>query len=140
MTTMGRCSTACPMMLKRYNYTCLVASSGAEAIGMIGKSGVDLVLLDLVMPELDGIETLSELKKIDPDLPVVMITGRGDIDAAVRATKLGAYDFIAKPVDATRLVQTVQRAIERFELQKSVRQLEMSLEWISAKAAPWGLL
>ena len=112
--------------------------SGAEAIGMIGKSGVDLVLLDLVMPELDGIETLSELKKIDPDLPVVMITGRGDIDAAVRATKLGAYDFIAKPVDATRLVQTAQRAIERFELQKSVRQLEMSLEWIFGKSSVMG--
>ena len=126
------------VMLKRYNYTCLVASSGAEAIGMIGKSGVDLVLLDLVMPELDGLETLSELKKIDPDLPVVMITGRGDIDAAVRATKLGAYDFIAKPVDATRLVQTVQRAIERFEFQKSVRQLEMSLEWIFGKSSVMG--
>ena len=94
----------------------------------------DLILLDLVMPELDGMETLSELQKIDQDLPVIMVTGHADIATAVRAVKLGAYDFIAKPFQPHILILTIQRALERSEFQRSVRQLEASLESILGKS------
>jgi PAS domain S-box-containing protein len=125
---------ALSQMLRRHDFRCLLASSGSEAIRTVKSNSVDLVLLDLAMPELDGMETLAELKGIDPEMPVIMITGRGDIAAAVRATKLGAYDFITKPPSPDRLVQTIQKALERSELEKSVRQLERSLEWILGKS------
>ena len=89
---------------------------------MTRAGGIDLVVLDLMMPGLDGMETLSALKRLDPELPVIMVTGCDDVDAVVRATKLGAYDFVTKPARADKLTQTVQRALERFELQRSVRQ------------------
>lgn len=122
-------------ILSRHGYDCLFALSGTEALRAIRGEAVDLVLLDLVMPELDGMETLSALKRIEPGIPVVMVTGRGDINAAVRAMRLGAYDFIEKPPSAERLIQTVQKAIERSQLERSVRQLERSLEWILGKSA-----
>jgi len=125
-------------ILSTCGYTCVPASSGAEAIGVTRAGGIDLVVLDLMMPDVDGMETLSELKRLDPELPVIMVTGCDDVDAAVRATKLGAYDFVTKPARADKLTQTVQRALERFELQRSVRQLEASLEWIFGKSVVMG--
>ncbi len=125
-------------ILSTCGYTCVPASSGAEAIGVTRAGGIDLVVLDLMMPELDGMETLSALKRFDPELPVIMVTGCDDVDAVVRATKLGAYDFVTKPARADKLTQTVQRALERFELQRSVRQLEASLEWVFGKSAVVG--
>ena len=91
-------------ILSTYGYTCVPASNWAGAIGVTRAGGIDLVLLDIMMPELDGMETLSELKRLDPELPVVMVTGCDDVDVAVRATKLGAYDFITKPTQADKLI------------------------------------
>ena len=122
-------------ILTHHGYTSLLAPTGAEAIALAQTTRVDLALLDLVMPEMDGMETLSQLKRIDPELPIVMITGRGDIASAVRATKLGAYDFITKPPDPPRLIQTIQRAIDLSETQRSTRQLESTLEWVFGKSA-----
>ena len=114
--------------LIKYGFMPFEASSGAEAIKAVKSLDIDLVLLDLVMPGLDGMETLLELKKIDPDLPVIMVTGQGDISTAVRATKTGAYDFVTKPVQIQNLVQAIERGLEQFELQRSVSQLQALLE------------
>jgi PAS domain S-box-containing protein len=126
---------ALSQVLSRHGYDCLFALSGTEALRAIRREAVDLVLLDLVMPELDGMETLSALKRVEPEIPVIMVTGRGDVAAAVRAVKLGAYDFIEKPPRVERLTQAIQRALERSQLERSVRQLERSLKWILGKSA-----
>src|SRR5512143_578712 len=79
-------------------YRALVAGGGAAALDKVTHEGPDLVLLDVVMPEMDGLEVLRRLKELQPDLPVVMMSGNATIDTAVRATKLGAYDFVEKPL------------------------------------------
>ena len=75
------------------------------------------------MPEMDGIETLRRLKTVAPDLPVVMITVDTDLAAAVEATKLGAYDFLLRPVDEERLLLTIRHALERSSLRDQVENL-----------------
>ena len=103
-------------VLRKKDFATLEAGSGRDAIRILKEDDVDLVLLDLAMPEMDGIETLQEIKRIKPGVPVIIVTGRGDIAAAVRATKLGAYDFLSKPPQVERLVVTIRRALERSEL------------------------
>lgn len=96
-------------------------SSGRQAIELFKKEIPDAVLLDLKMPGMDGIETMQELKRIDPDIPIIIITAYGDVDAAVGAIKLGAYDFIVKPPKFDRLLLTLKRAIEKMQLEKAVK-------------------
>lgn len=121
--------------LGQYGFTFLEASGGTEAISIMKNRDVDLVLLDLVMPGSGGMETLLELKKIKVEVPVVMITGQGDISTAVQATKMGAYDFITKPLQTSKLIQTIQGGLEQFELRKSKWQLQASLKWIFGTGA-----
>jgi two-component system response regulator GlrR len=122
-------------LLSKYGFTPYEASDGAEAITAVKNLDLDLILLDLVMPGPDGMETLLQLKKIDPDMPVIMMTGRGDISTAVQAIKIGAYDFMAKPLQTNKLIPMIQGGLERFELQRSVKQLQTSLEWIFGESA-----
>ncbi len=89
--------------------------------GLIGTEKVkdedyDLVLCDIKMPKMDGIEVLEAIKKIKPEVPVVMISGHGDLDTAVNTMKLGAFDYISKPPDLNRLLNTVRNALDRKEL------------------------
>jgi len=125
-------------VLKKHGFATLEACGGAEAIEILGDQEIDLVLLDLAMPGMDGIATLQELRRVRPNVPVIIVTGRGDIATAVRATKLGAYDFLSKPPHADRLLVTIQRALERSELQQLLKQLdrsvEASLEWVFGKS------
>ena len=125
--------------LKKNNFIPFEAAGGAQAIDLLKKDSFDLVLLDVIMPEMDGIQTLRELKKINPAVPIIIITGNADVPTAVEAIKLGAYDFITKPPEINRLVLTIKRAIEAFELQKEVNHLdstvEISLEWIFGRSA-----
>jgi PAS domain S-box-containing protein len=121
-------------ILSKYGFVPYEASGEAEAIRAVKSLDLDLILLDLIMPGPDGMETLLELKKVDPDMPVIMMTGKGDISTAVQAIKIGAYDFITKPLQTNRLIQAIQGGLERFELRRSVRQLQTSLEWIFGKS------
>ena len=75
-------------------YRAIAVASGPEALARVGEEVPDLVILDIWLPEVDGIETLAELKRQWPELPVVMMSGHGTIETAVKATKLGAYDFV----------------------------------------------
>ncbi|NOZ25996.1 MAG: sigma-54-dependent Fis family transcriptional regulator [Nitrospirae bacterium] len=113
-------------------------SNGREALEVFRKERPASVLLDLKMPDMDGRETLLELKKIDPDVPVIIVTAYGDIPTAVEAIKYGAYDFIVKPPKLETLVLTLKRAVERVELEREVRRLntavESSLEWLLGRS------
>ena len=92
------------------------AEDGLEGIEKIKKIDFDLVLCDIKMPKMDGVEVLEAIKKIKPEIPVVMISGHGDLDTAVNTMRLGAYDYISKPPDLNRLLNTVRNALDRKEL------------------------
>lgn len=125
-------------LLKKNGFATLEASSGTQAVATVEENDLDLVLLDIAMPGMDGIATLQELRKVKPGIPVIIVTGHADIPTAVQAIKLGAYDFLAKPPHVDRLIVTIQRALERSELQRLLSQLdrsvETSLEWIFGRS------
>lgn len=92
------------------------AEDGLTGIDMIAKSDFDLVLCDIKMPKMDGVEVLERVKKLKPEIPVVMISGHGDLDTAVNTMRLGAFDYISKPPDLNRLLNTVRNALDKKEL------------------------
>lgn len=92
------------------------AEDGLIGIEKIKKDDYDLVLCDIKMPKMDGVEVLEAIKKIKPEIPVVMISGHGDLDTAVNTMRLGAFDYISKPPDLNRLLNTVRNALDRKEL------------------------
>jgi two-component system, NtrC family, nitrogen regulation response regulator NtrX len=96
----------------------LHAFNGYEALKKIEKESPDIVLLDIWMPGMDGLETLKEIKKISPNLPVVIITGHGSIEAAVDATKSGAYDFLEKPLSIDKVMVTISNALNFRKLEE----------------------
>lgn len=92
------------------------ALDGLEGIEKIRDNDYDLVLCDIKMPKMDGVEVLEATKKIKPEVPVVMISGHGDLDTAVNTMRIGAFDYISKPPDLNRLLNTVRNALDRKEL------------------------
>jgi two-component system nitrogen regulation response regulator NtrX len=99
-------------------YQPLCASSGEEALQVVEQEQVDLVLMDVWMPGIDGIETLKRIKESAPHLPVIMISGHGTIDTAVQATKMGAYDFIEKPPGYDKIVLSIKNALHLSQVEK----------------------
>ncbi|MCG1037124.1 sigma-54-dependent transcriptional regulator [Polaribacter sargassicola] len=89
------------------------AEDGLLGIELIKKNDYDLVLCDIKMPKMDGVEVLEKAKKIKPEVPIVMISGHGDLDTAVNTMRLGAFDYISKPPDLNRLLNTVRNALDR---------------------------
>lgn len=92
------------------------AEDGLVGIEMISKTDYDLVLCDIKMPKMDGVEVLEKMKILKPEIPVVMISGHGDLDTAVNTMRLGAFDYISKPPDLNRLLNTVRNALDKKEL------------------------
>ena len=92
------------------------ASDGKKGLDSISKESFDLVLCDIKMPKIDGMELLQRTRKQNPSLPFIMLTGHGNIETAVESMKLGAYDFIPKPPDLNRLITSVRNALEKKEL------------------------
>jgi len=92
------------------------AEDGLAGIDKIKKEDFDLVLCDIKMPKMDGVEVLEAIKKLKPEIPMVMISGHGDLDTAVNTMRLGAFDYISKPPDLNRLLNTVRIALDRKEL------------------------
>ena len=99
------------------------AYNGYEALKKVETESPDIVLLDIWMPGLDGIETLKEIKKSNPTLPVVIITGHGSIEAAVDATKSGAFDFLEKPLSIDRVMVTINNALNFRRLEEENKYL-----------------
>lgn len=104
--------------LKNCGFDVTEAGNGVEAISLCKKELPDLLLLDLKMPKKDGMETLEEVKKLWPALPVVMITAFSDISSAVKAIRAGAYDYLAKPLDWNKVEITLKHALSEIELKK----------------------
>jgi len=102
--------------LRFHQYRVLTAEDGEEGLDKFRKEGADLVLLDLMMPKLDGIETLNRMKKEEPEVLVIMLTAFGTIEKAVEAMKKGAYDFIPKPCEPEHILLTIEKALERKNL------------------------
>ncbi len=92
------------------------AVDGLDGIEKIKKEDYDLVLCDIKMPKMDGVEVLEAAKKTKPEIPIVMISGHGDLDTAVNTMRMGAFDYISKPPDLNRLLNTVRNALDRKEL------------------------
>ena len=97
-------------------YQVTQAEDGLEGIEKIKDEDFDLVLCDIKMPKMDGVEVLQAAKKIKPETPMVMISGHGDLDTAVQTMRLGAFDYISKPPDLNRLLNTVRIALNSKEL------------------------
>jgi two-component system nitrogen regulation response regulator NtrX len=103
-------------ILEYEGYQVEEAGNGEEGIQRIEAEDFDVVLCDVKMPKMDGMAVLSKVKEIDEDLPVVMISGHGNVEMAVEATKKGAYDFIVKPPDLNKLLIAVRNSIDKKEL------------------------
>jgi DNA-binding NtrC family response regulator len=101
------------LRLKENDENVLAAHSGQECLETLEKTTVDVVVLDVKMPGMDGIETLKEIKKRHPLVEVIMLTGHGTIQSAVEGMKLGAFDFLLKPADFKELTEKIKRARER---------------------------
>ncbi len=93
--------------LKNDGYSAVTARSGIQALGTIREQRIDLVLLDISMPIMNGLDTLRELKKFKPELPVIMITAYRDAEKVIDAVRLGAFDCVFKPFDLTYLRKTI---------------------------------
>jgi two-component system response regulator HydG len=120
--------TTLSILLKREGYQVSQAADGAEALRMLEQSGYDMVLTDLKMEGLDGMELLRHIKAADPHIEALIFTAYGTIASAVEAMKLGAYDYIGKPFDEGELLLKVARAMERKALVKEVQDLRAALQ------------
>jgi DNA-binding NtrC family response regulator len=92
-------------------------------MGLLEKQQFSLLVLDLIMPHVDGEEILSEVVKLNPDLPVIVVTGQHEVSIAVRCMKLGAADYLTKPVEGAELVATVERSLEQGALRYECARL-----------------
>lgn len=109
-------------------YHVIQAGDGAQGLEVFSRSFVDAVLLDVWMPGMDGIETLKKIREAYPIVPVIMISGHGTIDTAVKAVKMGAFDFIEKPISLSKLLITLSRAIEQGQLRRENVELKERVE------------
>ena len=98
-------------------YVTVSAGSGEEAIRLAKESPPDIVVLDVWLSGMDGIQTMKELRDSSPDLPVIIISGHANIELAVKATKIGAYDILEKPLSMEKVLLTVHRALEKRNLE-----------------------
>src|SRR6056297_215267 len=114
-------------ILEFENYTVIEAEGGESAVSRVGSTDIDLMILDIKMKGMDGIEVLEKVKEIQPNLPVIMISGHGTIKIAVEATKMGAFDFIEKPPDLNRLLISVRNALSRNELIQENKRIRSEL-------------
>jgi two-component system nitrogen regulation response regulator NtrX len=116
------------MILEYEHYQFLGASSGQEALATVQRERPDLVLLDIKMPGMDGMEVLRKLHAMDETLPIVMISGHGTTATAVEAIRTGAIDFLDKPLSSERVIVTLQNALKQSELRSENRELKLAME------------
>jgi DNA-binding NtrC family response regulator len=115
--------------LKGAGYTVYSASTGAGALGLVQESAPALMLLDLRLPDADGLQLLKQFGKLDRDLVIVMVTAYGEIETAVQAVKAGAYDFLEKPPDLDDLLITIEKGLEARRLRQRVAGFEEQQSW-----------
>ncbi len=123
-----RLRRAAGKVLAAEGYRVVSAATGREALEMLKQNSVAVVVSDLRLPDLDGIALLKHARELAPAAEVVMITGHGSVEKAVEAMRLGAYDFIQKPLDSAALLKTVAKALEKQRLASENRQLRRQLQ------------
>ncbi|MGH9237831.1 MAG: sigma-54-dependent transcriptional regulator [Vicinamibacterales bacterium] len=116
------------MILEYEDYQFVGAATGQEGIAAVQRERPDLVLLDIKMPGMDGLEVLRKLHALDETLPVVMISGHGTTATAVEAIRSGALDFLDKPLSSERVIVTLQNALRQSELRSENRELKLAME------------
>jgi two-component system nitrogen regulation response regulator NtrX len=114
-------------------YACETAGSGEEGLTLLRQSGADVVFLDVQLPGMNGLDTLRALKSADPHVEVIMISGHASLTDAVEATRLGAFDFLEKPLDRDRVLITLRNALSR-------RHLHLRVEALGDDKDPWGMI
>lgn len=115
-------------LMKREGFEALVSQNGDTAIKMIRSEAPDIMLLDVKMPAMDGMEVLRQAKNLDRDLPVVMITAYAEIHGAVEAIRAGAHDYLAKPFDNHEVIRVIHRALAERELKRKIHDLSNRLQ------------
>ncbi|HHF52265.1 MAG TPA: sigma-54-dependent Fis family transcriptional regulator, partial [Candidatus Aminicenantes bacterium] len=108
-------------------YNVKTTSTGEKGLDYVKNESYDLILLDIWLPEMNGIEVLKKIKNIDENIQVVMITGHGSVEAAVKSTKLGAYDFLEKPLSLEKVVLTAKNALKQKSLEEENIQLRQEM-------------
>ena len=108
------------------DFAVTAVTSGEAAIEMTGKIDFDVIILDVLMPEIDGLEALKQIKAIRPITPVIMLTGEATVENAIQGMKLGAYDFLIKPTEADKLSEKIKAAYEvKHRHEERIRQAEI---------------
>lgn len=120
--------TSLRSILEDEGYEVATAASGAEALKIYGTDPPDLMMLDIWMPEMDGLETLRRVKEFAPATQVMMMSGHGSIETAVKAVKLGAYDYIEKPLSLENVTLRVKHALEQYRLEQENRVLRTKVQ------------
>ena len=115
-------------ILEDAGFESLAVSSGEDALSVISKKNFPVVLLDIWLPGIDGLETLAEIRQIRPESIVIMISGHGSIETAVRSTKMGAFDFIEKPLSLEKTLLVVKNAFHQYQLEEENRRLKEQIE------------
>jgi two-component system nitrogen regulation response regulator NtrX len=115
-------------ILQHEGYRIEEAADGEQGLQKLAAQPFDLVLCDIKMPKMDGLEVLQQIMQLQPDVPVIMISGHGTIETAVDAVKKGAFDFIAKPPDLNRLLITIRNALDKNTLVKETRVLKKKVK------------
>ena len=111
-------------VLQGKGFEVVSAADGASALQQVTRERPAVILLDLSMPRMSGMDALPEIKRLDADVPVIICTAHADLATAVRAMKLGAYDFLTKPFDVELLLLTLERAVERHQLRSRIEELK----------------
>src|SRR5437667_12627167 len=119
-------------LLQRWGYDVEQTSDGHNALKLISELHPDVIISDLVMPKLDGLALTRALREESPETPVIIITGKGSIDAAVEAVRQGVFDFVDKPLDPARLKVILQRALEKRETEHEMQVLRRRLGQVDA--------
>ena len=114
-------------ILKDEGYRVRGVGTGEDLLKQIAQAIPDLVVLDVWLPGMDGLQALEEVKRLHPELPVIMISGHSNVETAVKATKLGAYDFIEKPLSLEKTVLAVRNALDRHRLEQENLALRQTL-------------
>ena len=110
------------------HFTTEEAYNGIEAINKINQNKPTLIFMDITMPEMDGLAALEKIKKINPLIPIIVITGDGNMETAIRAMKMGAFDYLTKPLDIEKVRITAQRAIELMQMKNQIDELQHQLK------------
>ena len=116
------------MILEYEHYDVEFAENGEQGLQKVDRMVIDVVLLDVKMSGMDGIEVLTKLKQKNEKLPIIMISGHGTIETAVEATKLGAFDFLSKPLDRDKLLVTIRNAFQQAKLSEEYEKLKETVE------------